>query len=85
MNPFQTLRVCDLQNENWGGDSYLNKVRLWNSRTVTTDSTQVDSYYGIAFEYIIALANVLKKNIWICASGYAESYYNPNMTTLIKD
>jgi hypothetical protein len=52
--PFTLLRVCGMTGENFGAESYNpTEINYWSNRTLPTDSTQVDSQYGIAVEYVV--------------------------------
>ena len=67
--PFSVLRVTELNSgARWGreGDDYTVPLE-WAKRRLTTDSTQqsIDGKFGIAWEYIVELANTTHKDIWI--------------------
>jgi hypothetical protein len=82
--PFSTIRVMEplLTNGNLG--------TTWATRKLPTDPTQ-QGPLGIAWEYIIKLANVSGKDIWITIPDKVElndptaNNYVTQLATLIKD
>ena len=68
--PFSTLRMMDVldTNENPGyyGDAGHHALE-WSMRHVPTDATQVPykGKYGLAWEYVVDMANATGKDIWI--------------------
>ncbi len=58
LQPFSVLRTMELLNTN------SNPVTAWTGRTPVTAPTQQDPR-GIAWEYVIQLANAAGKDIWI--------------------
>lgn len=68
---FAAFRYYVVQNI-WGGElEYPNKIE-WEDRKLATDAYQVDmrdyngKTEGWSWDYIIELANILNKDIWIC-------------------
>jgi hypothetical protein len=51
-----------------------NTVSLWLTRTLTTNATQ-QTANGVAWEYVILLANMLKKDVWINVPAEANAAY----------
>ncbi|MEY3240208.1 MAG: hypothetical protein RIR11_1646 [Bacteroidota bacterium] len=77
---FNTLRFMDWVHTNGS------KQEQWGNRTRPTYYSQAESPYGgAAFEYIIAMANQLDKNIWICIPHKADDNYITQMATLFRD
>jgi hypothetical protein len=58
LTPFSTLRFMDFLSTN------ANPVTSWAGRKQASDPTQNDTR-GVAWEYVIALANATNKDIWI--------------------
>ena len=56
----------------------------WSDR-VTTNHASQDNQYGVALEYQIELANVLKIDPWFCVPHLATDDYMTEMATLIRD
>ncbi len=75
---FSTLRFMD-----WGRTNNSN-VQTWTDRTLTTSQTQ-GGINGVAPEYMIALANLLQKNVWICIPHQADDNYITQLATLFRD
>ncbi|UOA09122.1 hypothetical protein [Methylobacter sp. S3L5C] len=84
LSPFSTIRVMEalLTNGNPGS--------TWAARKLSTDPTQQDSR-GIAWEYVIQLANASGKDIWINIPDKVDlndttaNNYVTQLATLIKN
>ena len=82
--PFSTLRTTDAQL------TYATYGSSWATRKTVTDPTQQDSR-GIAWEYIIQLANATGKDIWINIpdkvdlNDTSSNNYVFQLATLIKN
>ncbi|MEI6067599.1 MAG: hypothetical protein WCP96_09685 [Methylococcaceae bacterium] len=84
LSPFSTIRVMEalLTNGNPGS--------LWSARKLSTDPTQQDPR-GIAWEYVIQLANASGKDIWINIPDKVDlndatpNNYVTQLATLIKN
>lgn len=80
LEPFSCIRFL-----NWGGvnNSTQNK---WEDRNLPTYFTQSSSSKGaVAYEYMIQLCNILKKDMWICIPHAASADYRINLATLLKN
>lgn len=75
--PFNTLRFMD-----WPRTNGSNQVQ-WSARTRPGFYSQAES--GVAWEYIIQVANELDKNIWVCIPHQADEDYLVQMATLFRD
>ena len=87
--PFSVLRVTELNTgARWGreGDDYAVPLE-WAKRRLTTDSTQqsIDGKFGIAWEYIVELANTTHKDIWINVPLNATDDYVKQLAVFLKD
>jgi hypothetical protein len=69
-----------------------NVVANWSSRAKTTDATQAKvgvagdlvSAKGIAWEYVIQLANTLNKDVWVNIPAHATDDYVKQLAALFK-
>jgi hypothetical protein len=78
LQPFSTLRVMDwLETNN-------NPVANWSNRSHVTDARQSTSK-GVAWEYIIELANLTHKDLWINIPVNATDDYVRQLATLLKN
>jgi hypothetical protein len=75
--PFSVLRTMDFTRTN--GNTQIN----WGDRAKVTDATQ-STARGVAWEYVIDLANVTGKDIWINIPQGATDNYVQQLATLIK-
>ncbi len=75
---FSTIRYMDLHSTNNNTDS------LWNNRTKPTSPSQA-SNNGVAWEYLIEMANTLNKDMWINIPHKANDNYVTNLANLIKN
>jgi hypothetical protein len=61
-----------------------NQVVNWSDRTKLTDARQ-SSGKGVAWEYVVQLANQLDKDVWINVPANASDDYIQNLATLMRD
>ncbi|MFC2131256.1 T9SS type A sorting domain-containing protein [Bacteroidota bacterium] len=75
----------------WGGEPTYPEKTLWDNRKSPLDATQQpmtktngkrDAW---CWEYIIELANTLKKDIWICIHISCDSNYVVELAEMLKD
>ena len=86
--PFRVLRVTELNaGARWGreGDDYSVPLE-WAKRRLPTDSTQqsIDGKFGIAWEYIVELANTTHKDIWINVPLNATDDYVKQLAAFLQ-
>ena len=74
---FSTIRYMDWHATNNNTDS------LWADRTRLTSITQ-STDHGVAWEYIIEMANILKKDVWINIPHKANDEYVTELAKLFK-
>lgn len=74
---FQTIRFMDFEQTN------NNQVVNWSDRAQVTDAVQSSSK-GVAWEYVIQLANTTNKDVWINIPVNATDDYVKQLATLIK-
>ncbi|HEX8522538.1 MAG TPA: PA14 domain-containing protein [Tepidisphaeraceae bacterium] len=77
LKQFTTLRFMDFTQTN------NNPVSSWSDRAKLTDARQ-SSEKGVAWEYVIQMANQLKKDIWINIPVNATDDYVQNLAQLLK-
>lgn len=77
IRPFGTLRFMDWLATN------NNPVRSWQERTLPSSATQA-SERGVAFEYVVQLANEADKDIWINIPLHADDDYVRQLARLLK-
>ncbi|VTT99044.1 cellulose-binding domain protein : Cellulose-binding domain protein OS=Laribacter hongkongensis (strain HLHK9) GN=LHK_00825 PE=4 SV=1: PA14: PKD: Lectin_legB [Gemmataceae bacterium] len=77
VQPFTTLRTMDFTQTN------NNAVVNWADRTRATEPTQT-SARGVAWEYVIALANATGKDVWINVPVGATDDYVRQLAALFK-
>lgn len=75
--PFSVLRFMDWQHTN------NNPMTSWNQRTKLTRFSY-GSEEGVPYELIIQLANMTKKDIWICVPHAADADFITQMAELFK-
>ncbi len=75
---FDCIRYMDWRKTNGNNDS------LWGKRTLKTLPSQQQEN-GIAWEYVIELANTLQKDIWINIPHKVNNTYITNLATLLRD
>ncbi len=70
---------------NWGGINGSKQVK-WTDRNSPTYFTQSSSSKGaVAYEHMIQLCNLTKKDMWICVPHAADSNYVYQLATLLKN
>ena len=97
IEPFSTLRMMDVLNTNYqnsgsfvenGATQWFSKIqKTWEDRRRPTDSTQasnVRGFGGISWEYIVELANLTKKDIWINIPINATDDYITGVAQLLN-
>ena len=87
--PFSTMRFMDWEqtNNDVPATTATDQYQHWATRKRTTDATQNPwgvKKSGVAWEYIIALANQAKKDIWITIPVAAEDDYVLQLARLMK-
>ena len=78
LSQFSVLRFMD-----WTGTNNSTEVN-WSDRTLTTSASQ-SSTNGVAWEYVVDLANQLHKDIWINIPAMATDDYVTQLATLLKN
>src|SRR5262249_27268821 len=73
---FSTLRFMDWTSTN------NSTVVNWSDRTLPTGRQTVN---GVAWEYVIELANTLDKDIWVNVPAEASDDYVRQLATLLRD
>jgi len=77
---FNTLRFMD-----WAHTNGSNQAQ-WANRTLPNYYSQAESPNGgLAYEYIIQVANQLDKNIWLCIPHQADDDYIAQMATMFRE
>jgi hypothetical protein len=77
LQPFSTIRFMDFERTN--GNAVVN----WSDRAQVTDPSQATAK-GVAWEYVVDLANVTHKDIWINIPVGATDDYVKQLATLLK-
>jgi regulation of enolase protein 1 (concanavalin A-like superfamily) len=77
LKQFTTIRFMDFTQTN------NNTVANWSNRTKLTDARQ-STDKGVAWEYVIQMANLLKKNVWLNIPVNATDDYVKNLAQLLK-
>lgn len=86
--PYTTLRFMD-----WGGTNN-SKVSVWSQRRLPTSPDNAEIGYiahddplraGLAYEWMIDLANRTNKNMWVNLPHLADDNYAKQLATLIKN
>ncbi len=75
LKPYAALRTMGFENTN--GSPVID----WSARTLTQSATQ-QSPAGVAWEYVFALANQLKKDVWINIPDQATDAYVASLAAL---
>ena len=78
LEQFSVLRFMSFTNTN------NNPVVNWADRSKTTDARQATNR-GVAWEYVIELANITGKDVWVNVPGRASDDYVRNMAALFKE
>jgi hypothetical protein len=76
LNPYE-LRFMDFTHTN------NNPVANWANRSKPTDANM--STKGVAWEYVIQLANTVHTNVWINVPGHATDDYILQLATMFKN
>ena len=90
LKPFGVLRFMDFLSTNHGpgfyGDAGHHALE-WRDRHVPTDATQADygTKYGGSWEYVIELAKLTGKDIWINIPVAATDNYVRTLAAMLKD
>ncbi|SFJ31315.1 S-layer homology domain-containing protein [Paenibacillus sp. UNC496MF] len=86
LQPFGTLRFMDWLSTNNNNPSYPASTE-WQDRKKPTDATQLEQNgtKGVAWEYLIALANEAHKDIWINIPAAASDDYVRELAMLLKE
>jgi hypothetical protein len=90
LKPFGTLRFMDAEGINNYPVSVGNQLNIlnWSQRRLPSDSSQADMYggkIGVAWEYVIQLANQTNTDLWINIPGPATDDYITQLAKLIRD
>lgn len=79
-NSFSSIRYMDLMHTNGNGNI------TWANRTAPGYYSQaVAPGGGMAYEYIIQLANTMNKDIWLCVPHQADNDYITQMAAMFHD
>ncbi len=84
---FSCYRFYNVQNI-WQGEPVFPAVTSWNMRKLPSDVTQQPingKKDGWCWEYIIELANILKKDIWINIHISCDSVYVTTLANFLKE
>lgn len=83
-----TIRTMDLAGTNIPRDATAeaNALSAWNQRTLPTDAQQCSDDYtkGLAWEYIIRLANETHQDLWVNVPVKATDDYVTHLAQLLK-
>lgn len=87
--PFSALRYMDWLDTNHNPGYYGDAghhVLNWNDRRLPTDATQqsCNAKYGVAWEYIVQLANRTGKDLWINIPVAATDDYITHLARMLK-
>ncbi len=78
LQPFGTLRFMNWTNAN------QNSIVNWSDRRTTSNARQLTSGPGVAYEYLIELANELHDDVWINVPYAASDDYITQMARLFQ-
>jgi hypothetical protein len=78
LRPFAALRFMD-----WGRTNN-NPVKRWADRTTPTYRSQAGSK-GVAWEWMLDLANTLGKDPWLCVPHGVDDDYVQHLAALVRD
>lgn len=87
---FACYRFYNLQNI-WDGEPTYPQRTTWQQRKTPLDASQKplsllnQKRDGWCWEYVIELANILKKDIWICIHMSCDSNYVTSLARMLKD
>jgi Ca2+-binding RTX toxin-like protein len=79
LEPFETLRFL-----NWSATNRSTLVE-WSDRPTLDSARQTEAGRGVAFEYMIELANQLQQDLWINLPHQANDDFITQMATLFRD
>ncbi|MEI6132886.1 MAG: hypothetical protein WCQ41_08710 [Bacillota bacterium] len=98
IEPFSTLRYMDILATNGqdqgsfvenGKTYFFSKTQKdWADRKLPTDSSQagkIRGFSGVAWEYIVELANLTHKDLWINVPVNATDDYITNLAAMLRD
>ncbi len=90
MRPYSLIRTMDLMCTNGQTHvGYGNTVANWSDRTPPTYATQNRTFggvrAGIAWEYVIDLANLLDKDLWVNVPDLGTDDYVRQLATLLRN
>jgi hypothetical protein len=89
LRPFAVLRLMDWLSSNYNPGYYGDEghhILEWKNRRLPTDATQQDAggKYGVAWEYVVELANASGKDIWINIPVAASDDYVQQLALFLK-
>jgi hypothetical protein len=89
LRPFAVLRFMDWLSSNFNPGYYGDEghhALEWKNRRLPSDATQQDAggKYGVAWEYIVELANATGKDIWINIPIAASDDYVQQLAVFLK-
>lgn len=90
LRPFKVLRYMDWLHTNYNPGYYGDPghhALEWKDRRKPTDATQVSAYgkYGVAWEYVVMLANLTKTDSWINIPVAATDGYIRELAKFLKE
>ena len=77
IDDFEVLRFMDLMETNFS------PIVSWSDRTSEDYYSQATSY-GLAYEYIVQLANLTNKDIWVCIPHQADDNYISQLAVFLQ-
>ena len=80
LKPFKTIRFL-----NWCGPAHSSTLVNWDDRPKFDDARQANYSKGVAFEYMIELANELHQDAWVNIPYMTDDNFVRNMATLFRD
>ncbi len=87
---FACFRFYNVQNI-WDGEPVWPARTTWSMRKMPDDAAQVSMEStngkrdGWCWEHIVELANILKKDIWICIHQSCDSMYVAQLAAMLRD
>jgi hypothetical protein len=92
LQPFTAIRYLNVDAANYYAPTYNASGQLqplqWSQRTLPSQASQVESYngsQGVAWEYMVALANATNTDMWINVPGPASDDYVRQLANLIQN
>lgn len=79
LNEFEAIRFMD-----WGHTNGSEQI-AWSDRKLPDYHTQGHGHAGVAYEWMIELANLMQKDIWICVPHQADDDYITQMALLFRE